>query len=212
MRGGPGPAKSAQTQFIAVVLDQVRGRFSMATGPGAILLKEARPDVLALDREFFSPAMVGQRGQGLGAPAAANFAVLQQWNKSEGLREDDRLFCQPARARASPDVFGKPGPTAMRTAPFDKKTYFDVPTCMALLRCTAQTPHPLPPSHRVPCASEISFLARPSCLRRRPWVSIMDSALVKVSTRCRPRGVPPLQRWRDKFCVSNGSHFAAAPE
>src|SRR5258708_14931418 len=54
----------------------------------------------------------------IGSPAAPTLQCSSNGTRARSTRRRSAIL--PANSRALPDVFGKPGPTAMRTAPLTK--------------------------------------------------------------------------------------------
>ena len=92
---GAWAGEIGQTQFMPSSYIKFAVDFD---GNGRRDLLHSAPDVLASTANFLA-SYGWQRGKDW-EPGSPNFAVLQQWNKSEVYATNDRLFCDPARARA----------------------------------------------------------------------------------------------------------------
>ena len=147
---GAWAGEIGQTQFMPSSYIKFAVDFD---GNGRRDLLRSAPDVLASTANFLA-GHGWQRGKDW-EPGSANFAVIQQWNKSEVYSQDHRLFRDPALARALKQMKRA---DRVATGPLSERvTYFAMPACIALLRCIAQAP--ILPLSIASCAAAISFCA-----------------------------------------------------
>ena len=108
---GAWAGEIGQTQFMPSSYIKFAVDFD---GNGRRDLLRSAPDVLASTANFLA-SYGWQRGKDW-EPGSANFAVIQQWNKSEVYAKTIAYFATPARARAL-ELDRMKGPIAIATGP-----------------------------------------------------------------------------------------------
>ena len=147
-------------------------------GNGKRDLLHNAPDVLASTANYLA-GYGWQRGKDW-QPGAPNFAVLQQWNKSEVYAKTVAYFASQLATRALKPAHRMKGPIAPRPAPAPSCIPRSVRhvACIALLRCMPQAP--ILPLSIASCAAAMCFcaadLASPSAM-----ASTMDFGLVRFA-------------------------------
>ena len=190
---GAWAGEIGQTQFMPS--SPTSNMPSTSTATAAAICCAACPTCWPRPR-ISSPSYGWQRGKDW-EPGSANFAVIQQWNKSEVYSKTIGYFATPARARA---LSRNQGADRKATGPSSQCLLRHTSRCIALLRCMPQAP--ILPLSIASCAAAISFCAAnlpsPSAI-----ASIVASVLVEVGAAAagaHPGGVG------GNDGVGNGSH------